>query len=446
MQEDRSTRPRGRKAVQPASPPRLREKVRPGIWRRRDAKNRWRYEIVYRASDGAQRRQTVTGGLREAETALADVKARMGRGEKVAPNPSLTFAVAAEKWLAAKSPNLAPKTIQTYGYALDTHLLSAFGTTRLDRVDVTAVSALIVRMSSVEYRKEVEQRNGAAPSGKPGYSTATMKAILIPLSRTFAYAKRNLGFAGENAVAALDLDERPGYRERKKKKPKLGRDQLDLLIAYTAPPWRHVVATAAALGTRMGETLGIEWRHVDFSAGVITIEQQANAKRKLAPLKTATSNRRIEAPDWLMAMLREVRMASPHSAEDDLVFCTATGSPHSHGNVLARGLYPALDRAGLPRTTFHSLRHTHASLWIKDGGDVITLSKRLGHANPQITMSVYADEIEEAADHSMRRARVNALFAGTQMAALMAAPDDRTRSQPALTGAAIVPLTARDAA
>jgi hypothetical protein len=49
------------------------------------AKNRWRYEIVYRASDGDQRRQTVEGGLREAETALADVKARMGRGEKVAP-------------------------------------------------------------------------------------------------------------------------------------------------------------------------------------------------------------------------------------------------------------------------------------------------------------------------------------------------------------------------
>ena len=39
---------------------------------------------------------------------------------------------------------------------------------------------------------------------------------------------------------------------------------------------------------------------------------------------------------------------------------------------------------------------------------MITLSKRLGHANPQITMSVYADEIEEGADHSIRRARVNA--------------------------------------
>jgi integrase len=420
--------------------------VKPGIWRRRDARNRWRYEIVYRASDGAQRRQTIAGGLRDAETGLADVKARMGRGERVAPDPTLTFAVAAEKWLAAKSPNLTPKTIQTYRYALDAHLLPTFGKTRLDRVDVTAVSALIARMNTGAYRKEIEERSGKRPTGKAGYSTATMKTILIPLSRTFAYAKRNLGFAGENAVAALDLDERPGYRQRSVKKPKLGREQLDLVIANARPPWRQIIATAAGLGTRMGETLGIEWRHVDFDTGIITIEQQANAKRQLTRLKTESSTRRVEAPDWLLAMLREVRIASAHSADDDLVFCTATGSPHSHGNVLGRGLYPALDRAGLPRTTFHSLRHTHASLWIKDGGDVITLSKRLGHANPQITMSVYADEIEEAADHSIRRARVNALFEGTRMAALVSATRGDTGQGPALTQGEIVDLTARGAA
>jgi integrase len=154
----------------------------------------------------------------------------------------------------------------------------------------------------------------------------------------------------------------------------------------------------------------------------------------------------VEAPDWLLAILREIRIASPHSRDNDLVFCTSTGSPHSHGNVLARGLYPALDRAGLPHVTFHSLRHTHASLWIKDGGDVITLSKRLGHANPQITMSVYADEIEEAADHSIRRARVNALFQGTRMATLMASPDDHSQPQMAVGEVAIVPFTARDSA
>jgi integrase len=259
-----------------------REKVKPGIWRRRDAKNRWRYEIVYRASDGNQRRQTVDGGLRDAETAVADVKARMGRGERVAPDPTLTFAVAAERWLAAKSPNLTPKTIQTYRYALDAHLLPAFGRMRLDRVDATATSALIARMNTGDYRRAIEMSHGSRLTGKPGYSTATMKSVLIPLSRTFAYAKRNLGFAGENAVTALDLDERPVYRQHKQKKVKLGRDQLDLLMDSARAPWRHIIATATGLGTRMGETLGMEWRHVDFATGMIMIEQQANAKREIS--------------------------------------------------------------------------------------------------------------------------------------------------------------------
>lgn len=423
-----------------------REKVKPGIWRRRDAKNRWRYEIVFRASDGRQRRQTVVGGLREAETALADVKARMGKGERVTPNPSLTFGAAAEQWLAAKSPNLTPKTISAYRYALDGHLLPAFGRMRLDRLDVTDVSKFVARMNGAAYRREVQVRNGQKATASNGYSAATIKAVLIPMSRTVAYAKRNLGFAGENPVTALDIDERPGYRQHKVAKPKLGRDDLDRLIAHAAPPYQQIIATAAALGTRMGETLGIEWRHVDFDAGFVVIEQQANDKRQISRLKTDKSRRRIEAPDWLLTMLRELRLASAHSDDADLVFCTSTGRPHGHGNVLSRGLYAALGRAGLPRTTFHSLRHTHASLWIKDGGDVITLSRRLGHANPQITMSVYATEIEESVDHSIRKARVNALFDGTGMAASMAAAGTHS-GEYATTGAGaeVLSLPARDA-
>jgi integrase len=286
-------------------------------------------------------------------------------------------------------------------------------------------------MSTAEYRRTVQERIGQTADATSGYSVQTIKSALIPLSRTFAYAKRHLGFGGENPVAALDLDERPGYRQHKARKRKLGRDELDRLSEAAESPWREIIATAAALGTRLGETLGICWRHIDFESGLISIEQQANAKREIARVKSESGIRRIEAPDWLLSMLREAKLRSPYSATDDLVFCTATGLPHGHGNVLARGLYPALDRAALPRTSFHSLRHTHASLSIKDGGDVITLSKRLGHATPQVTMSTYADEIEEANDSAIRKARVNALFGGTKMAARLAAEDGEILRQTA---------------
>jgi integrase len=44
----------------------------------------------------------------------------------------------------------------------------------------------------------------------------------------------------------------------------------------------------------------------------------------------------------------------------------------------------------LPIVTFHALRHTHVSQLIASGLDVVTVSRRIGHSNPTITLSVYA--------------------------------------------------------
>jgi integrase len=48
------------------------------------------------------------------------------------------------------------------------------------------------------------------------------------------------------------------------------------------------------------------------------------------------------------------------------------------------------DSIGMPEVTFHSLRHTLASQLIDAGVDIVTISKRLGHAKPDITLRIYA--------------------------------------------------------
>jgi integrase len=40
--------------------------------------------------------------------------------------------------------------------------------------------------------------------------------------------------------------------------------------------------------------------------------------------------------------------------------------------------------------TFHALRHTHVSQLIAAGLDVVTVSRRVGHSNPTVTLSLYA--------------------------------------------------------
>jgi integrase len=245
-----------------------RSKVASGIWKRTGADGKPRYEITFRDSDGTQRRQVVEGGKRVADTALADVKSRMGRGERVAPRHDLTFAEAAERYMAAQT-TLRPATISTYRSALNTHLLPAWGRLRLDRIDVDVVARLVERMQTGEYRAEVERRLDRPASGKLGYEPWAVRGALVPAGRIFDFARRRLSWAGINPVRALDRSERPRLTEKERRI--LSRDELQRLIAAAQSPYREIIATAAGLGTRLGETLGITWDDVDLDAGTVAV-------------------------------------------------------------------------------------------------------------------------------------------------------------------------------
>jgi integrase len=66
------------------------------------------------------------------------------------------------------------------------------------------------------------------------------------------------------------------------------------------------------------------------------------------------------------------------------------------------------ERIGMPDITFHSLRHSHASQLIHSNVDIVTISKRLGHAKPSVTLSTYAHMF--STDDSKAAAAINAAF------------------------------------
>ena len=69
---------------------------------------------------------------------------------------------------------------------------------------------------------------------------------------------------------------------------------------------------------------------------------------------------------------------------------------------------------GLPAVTFHALRHTHASALIASGVDVVTISRRLGHSSPKVTLDVYA-HLFRSTDRSAATAIEAALGAETAL-------------------------------
>ena len=57
----------------------------------------------------------------------------------------------------------------------------------------------------------------------------------------------------------------------------------------------------------------------------------------------------------------------------------------------------------MPDVTFHALRHTRAAQLIDAGVDIVTISKRLGHAKPDITLRIYAHPVQKGRQQGRSR-------------------------------------------
>ena len=68
----------------------------------------------------------------------------------------------------------------------------------------------------------------------------------------------------------------------------------------------------------------------------------------------------------------------------------------------------------MPEISLHSLRHTHTSMLIASGMDVLTISRRLGHGSPTVTLRTYGHLIHGADD---RAAEVMDAAFGSKMVA-----------------------------
>jgi integrase len=84
--------------------------------------------------------------------------------------------------------------------------------------------------------------------------------------------------------------------------------------------------------------------------------------------------------------------------DNGLVFPSSVGTPRS-GGTLNRAFKGTLQRAGLPKSTrFHDLRHTCATLLLKQGVNPKFVQELLGHADISLTLNVYSHVLPDMGD------------------------------------------------
>lgn len=172
---------------------------------------------------------------------------------------------------------------------------------------------------------------------------------------------------------------------------------------------------AGEAGLRRGEILGLRWPDLDLAARRVTVARavwqepgiKGASPRRIIKAPKSGKTRRVAISQTLATRLADWYAESVVERGEAAVgyVWPGKGGDLMDSSTPARALLRVLDRCGfvanpkprkkseLPRgglVSLHGLRHTAASIMLARGVPLIVVSRQLGHANPNITASVYA--------------------------------------------------------
>lgn len=128
-------------------------------------------------------------------------------------------------------------------------------------------------------------------------------------------------------------------------------------------------------GIRQRSSLFLKVKDIDFDNQILHVNVTKNRKPLIVPLSTTMTQ-----------ILKEYLTHRQHKNDEEYLFCTSYGTQMTKGN-LYHNLYEYNKARGVERTGIHRYRHTFAKQWILNGGNVVSLSKILGHSSLDITQN-----------------------------------------------------------
>lgn len=330
--------------------------------------DKWSYRIYYTDSQGIKREKSKGGFATKALASAAAIKAEANIN-KDNNNEDITLYDFCKEWAEIyKRPHIVDKTWETYEKNLR-HIKNYFGDIKLNKVTHTF------------YQKKINEF-------ATKYAQETLEKFHYQIKGAVNVAVRD-GLIKTNFAEGAIIKSQKEARD--KEFDFLEEDEYLNLIKLTSKKYQYVsyftLYMIAVTGLRFAEVSGITWDDIDFENGLIDINKSFDYSKtqQFKETKNEQSKRQIPIDNQTIQLLKDYKQ---YYYKDNKLNRVLYGASNSLCNRLVKQI------VGRPVRN-HSLRHTYASFLILKGIDLISISQLLGHENLNITLKVYAHQLDK---------------------------------------------------
>lgn len=290
-------------------------------------------------------------------------------------NSSITFSEYSDLFLNNYAKNqLTKRTIQNYESISRNHLLPRFKDKQLSRIKKEDAYKLINELKA------------------NGHNGKGINIILMLLKNILNHAVNN-NYLPRNPLKGI----KPQKEDLKVDNYWTKCEIKQFLLSSRASTHYALYYTALHTGMRLAELCGLKWDRVDFKNELISVTRT----RDRLGLKETTKTR-IKRILPMTSGLNKLLFSLHSHRQNDFVFIMPNGNPIDYGHVY-RKLKKDQKISGVDdRVSFHDLRHTFATQFMTNGGNIFELQKLLGHTKIEMTMR-YAhfapDHLKSATKH-----------------------------------------------
>ena len=351
------------------------------IFQRKDG--RWAAGVSLGYGNGRRQRKWVIGQTRKEVAAKLEPLLKARRDNLPIPDQRLKLGPFLERWLEEVArPTIRWSTYKSYRDILRLHLVPDLGRCALSKLGPAQVQSFL----------NAKLAGGLSPR-RVQYLHAVLRRALVTAER-WSLVSRN--------VAKLVDPPRVTRHEIQPLTPEQARQLID-----AASSDRLLALWIAALGTgmRQGELLALSWHDIDLDSRRVHIRHtlgRVEGRLQLLEPKTERSRRTLVLPEIVATSLRAHRtrqlmerlVAGSRWCESGYVFTTSIGTPIEAAAV-TRAFHQALERAHLPRSRFHDMRHAAATFLLAQGFTLEDAKYMLGHSSIVLTSNTYGHVLEQ---------------------------------------------------